>query len=404
MSVTRAADRVEAAPRVPRQVGVVWGLLLLNTLGYTDVATIFPLARPVAQVVTMGALLLALGLAIALNPRLQVRRSAYLTILTLLLVASVASSLRLESGLGALFRCFRGSVFLATLWLLTPWWRGDLRFVRHHVRALVVVLISVAAGLVMAPGLARPGLYGGRLVGVLWPIPPTQVGQYAAVVTGLAAMLWATRQLERRVALWIMAPALVLLLLSHTRTALFALLVGVAGALVSLVLSSARARRLLFGSLVIGGLAVVALRPFLTRWLARGQDTQQLNSLTGRQVVWNGLLHEHRSLSDQLMGVGLTNKSFGGLPIDSSWLAVYQDQGYVGLVLVGALMLSMLGAVLLRGPSPGGACAVFLVLYVAVASYTEVGLGDASPYWLHLAAAASLLARPAEGRPRAVLR
>jgi hypothetical protein len=38
----------------------------------------------------------------------------------------------------------------------------------------------------------------------------------------------------------------------------------------------------------------------------------------------------------------------------------------------------------------------FLVVYCAVASYTEVGLGDASPYLLHLVVAASLLASAAD--------
>ncbi len=33
-----------------------------------------------------------------------------------------------------------------------------------------------------------------------------------------------------------------------------------------------------------------------------------------------------------------------------------------------------------------------LILYCLATSYTEVGLGDASPYLLHLAVAASLLA------------
>ena len=54
---------------------------------------------------------------------------------------------------------------------------------------------------------------------------------------------------------------------------------------------------------------------------------------------------------------------------------------------------------LLRPPSLPRACAIFLISYCAVASYTEVGLGDASPYLLHLAVAASLLAAPAEAVP-----
>ena len=44
------------------------------------------------------------------------------------------------------------------------------------------------------------------------------------------------------------------------------------------------------------------------------------------------------------------------------------------------------------------ACAVFLIAYCAVASYTESGLGDASPYLLHLMIAAGLLAVPVSAK------
>jgi hypothetical protein len=40
------------------------------------------------------------------------------------------------------------------------------------------------------------------------------------------------------------------------------------------------------------------------------------------------------------------------------------------------------------------ALALFLVAYCCVASITETGLGDASPYLLHLFVAGSLLAAP----------
>ncbi|MDQ4033263.1 MAG: O-antigen ligase domain-containing protein, partial [Actinomycetota bacterium] len=44
-----------------------------------------------------------------------------------------------------------------------------------------------------------------------------------------------------------------------------------------------------------------------------------------------------------------------------------------------------------RPPSPARACAVFLIVYCLIASYTQVGLGDASGYLLHLVVAAALL-------------
>jgi hypothetical protein len=111
----------------------------------------------------------------------------------------------------------------------------------------------------------------------------------------------------------------------------------------------------------------------------------------------------------EAFGVGLTNKSFNGLPIDSSWLSVYHEQGLVGVTLVALFLLTLLIVAALRPPSPERACAVFLIIYCVVSSYTESGLGDASPYLLHLAIAAGLLARPIRvqseiDRPQRILR
>jgi hypothetical protein len=109
--------------------------------------------------------------------------------------------------------------------------------------------------------------------------------------------------------------------------------------------------------------------------------------------VWDALLAAPRTLSQEIFGIGLTNKSFNGLPIDSSWLAVYHEQGYLGLALVIGYLLTFFAVIALRPPSITRAIALFLVVYSVVASYTEAGLGDASPYLLNLTIAAVLLAR-----------
>ena len=145
----------------------------------------------------MGALVAAFALALVVNPRLRIRASAYVFLLTLLLVPSVISSANLGSGFGALFRCFRLALFVGTLWLLSRWWDGGLTFVRHHIRMYFAVLGSVAAGLVVSPGAALPDLYGGRLVGALWPLTPPQIGQYAAVIIGLTVLLLLGRRTDR---------------------------------------------------------------------------------------------------------------------------------------------------------------------------------------------------------------
>ncbi|MFB7927591.1 O-antigen ligase domain-containing protein [Streptomyces sp. NPDC056039] len=386
--------------RMPRIVGTAWGLLILNTLGSAGAKTIVPLPRSLIQMVTMGALVAAFTLALAVNPRLRIRPSAFVFLLTLLLVVSVISSASLESGFGALFRCARLGLFVTTLWLLSRWWDGGLTFVRHHIRMYFAVLGSVAAGLAVSPGAALPELYGGRLVGALWPLTPPQIGQYAAVIIGLTLLLVLGRRTDRGSAALVVVPSLLLLALTHTRTATLGLLAGLVLAIGSLVLTSAAARRFFAWAVGCAAVAAVGFNAALQAWFLRGQSQENFTSLTGRAKVWNALLAAPRTTSEQWFGAGLGDKSFGGLPIDNSWLAVYHEQGLAGVALVAAVFTVLGGVALLRPPSLQRACAIFLISYCAIASYTEAGLGDASPYLLHLAVAASLLAAPAGATPR----
>ena len=92
---------------------------------------------------------------------------------------------------------------MATLWLLTPWWgRRDLLLIRCHLTAMAVILGSVILGVFVSPGHA---LSEGRLAGAIWPIPPTQVAHYAAVVMGVVALLWLSGRVSGRVTLAVVA-------------------------------------------------------------------------------------------------------------------------------------------------------------------------------------------------------
>ncbi|MFI9310658.1 O-antigen ligase domain-containing protein [Streptomyces triculaminicus] len=397
-----AGTRPGAEPRpagTPKAVGIVWALLGLNTLGSAGAKTIVPLPRSLIQMATMGALVTAFALALALNLRLRIRASAFVFLLTLLLVPSVISSLHLEAGLGALFRCTRLALFVGTLWLTSRWWDGGLTFVRYHIRMYFAVLVLVAAGLVLSPGTAMPEYYGGRLVGALWPLTPPQIGQYSAVIIGLTLLLVLGRRTTRADAALVIVPALVLLSLTHTRTATLGLLVGLVPAIGSLILTSAAARRFFAGTVLCATVAAVAFSSALQAWFLRGQDKENFSNLTGRAKVWDALLAAPRTTGEKVFGVGLGDKSFGGLPIDNSWLAVYHEQGLIGITIVASIIIVLGGVALLRPPSLPRACAIFLISYVAISSYTEAGLGDASPYLLHLALAASLLAAPAPATP-----
>lgn len=386
-------ERPSQSPGMPKAVALVWALLILNTLGSTGATTVIPIPRSVIQLVTMGSLVLAFCIALALNARLRIRPSAYLLLLSILVVLSLMASLNLEVGYGALFRCFRFGLFVSTLWLLTRWWDGGIWLVRHHIRTYSAVLLTVVIGLAAAPGIALAEEYGGRLTGTIWPLTPPQVGQYSAVVIGLTLLLWLGGELDRLNALIVILPSIGILLLTHTRTATLGLVAGVLIALLSLWMSSARARKVFAGVALIGAVSAVVLGSLLQAWFLRGQSSENFSSLTGRAKVWDALLSDPRTLGEYVFGVGLTNKSYIGLPIDNSWLAVYHEQGYVGIAIVAAFMLVLIVVAALRPPSLARACAIFLITYCVSASYTEAGLGDASPYLLHLALAASLLVR-----------
>ena len=381
----------------PRRVGIIWALLFFNVLDPAGGAVV-PIPHKVAQLITQGALFIALVLVLTINPRMRIRPNWFLGLFTLLAITSLMMSVRFV-GLGTAYRSFRFIGFLLVLWLLTPWWgRRDLLVLRSQMRFLLLILGSVVLGLLISPGREL----GGRLSGTLWPIPPTQVAHFAAELAGLTTLLWFCRLVSGRPALTLVVPALVILVLTHTRTGLTAMVVGLLVAGTSLVLAKRRVRKSIATALIVVVVIAIPASPFLANWLTRGESSQQLQSLTGRTQAWSAVLSTHRPTTNVLFGNGLTNDSVNnssnpatnGLPIDSSWISIYQDQGIVGEVLVSAALVLLLLTALCRARGPTRAMALFLIVYCIIAGVSESGLGGASQYLLDLTVAASLLTFP----------
>jgi hypothetical protein len=378
---------------VRRRVTVIWALLFFNVLEYIALPTVFAIPHTIAKVATQTALGVALLLALTVNRRLVIRPNTLLALASLLAASSLMISIRGEvSRVGSDVRAGRLIGFVLVLWLLTPWWgRRDLMLTRVHLRCLVAVLAMVVAGLLLSPHLA---FTEGRLYSDIWPIAPTQVAHYAAEVAGITAVMWLAGILSRRSASILFPSAVVILLLTHTRTALIAMVVGICVASLSLFAWRQRVRRVLLTALVVLVLGGVLFAPAVTNWFNRGENTTELTDLSGRTLVWSQLVNTPRSEGQVIFGFGLSNGSFQGLPIDNSWLATYQDQGLFGDVIDGLMLASLLVLAWLRPRSPQRAIALFILVYSLIASFTETGLGTASPYMLDLAVAGSLLATP----------
>lgn len=373
----------------------VWAAIWLNALAFLG-SSIVPIPGFVGQAIAQGALLLALFLALLANPGVVIRPNLVLVLFSTMALFAFMASLHSDFAVGSSYRGVRLMLFVTVLWLLTPWWgRPDLPLLRAHLTMLRVVLATVIIGAVDWP---RAHAGEGRLAGILWPVPPPQVAHYAAMLLGLTAVLWFTGLASRRSMILTLVFAGYALIDSHTRTALAAVAAGLVVAGASLFLGHARVRRTAVGLSGIVGFVVALFAPYLVTWLSRGQSAQDATQLTGRTKVWSRVIAEDRSVLHLLFGDGLSNKSFDGLPIDSTWVATYLDQGLFGAGLIIAFLLVLLATALFRPRGPRRALALFIVTYCVVASFTETGLGDASPYLLDLTVAASVLALSARVR------
>ena len=394
----RATARPVGASALLRGPLPTWAALFANVLAFSSLPTAVPIPASVGQLVTQGALVLAFLLALLANPGGVIRPSLFLVLLTMLGTVALMVSIHNEFMLGSTFRALRLIGFTVVLWLLTPWWgRRDLVLLRAHMTCLRVVLLSILVGALIAPGAAFS--YEGRLSGALWPIPPTQVAHYAAVLLGCTVVLWFGGAVRGRTAFLTLLAAGAALVGAHTRTALIAMTVGLVVAGASMFVGHARVRRTSALLVVLALTAATLFAPLILDWLWRGQTVQEATQLTGRTKVWSAIFGLERPWLEELFGSGLSNKSFNGLPIDSNWLAVYLDQGWFGVFVDAALLLVLILLAVTHRRGIRRAVALFLVSYCLVASISETGLGDASPYLLSLVVAASLLAPPgAKGR------
>jgi O-antigen/teichoic acid export membrane protein len=401
-----AAVAVRPAPRIARRrtteasertarrlVKATWFLLVVNVMTFfprtwSGEPLVVPIPSVVGKLITQGALPVALLLALTVNRRKLVRPSMYLGLYSLIIIEVAFAAVQAKH-FGTTYRVFRLAGFVATLWLLTPWWgRKDLFLVKCHVQAMAIVLGQVLLGYIISPSRA---MGGGRLGGDFWPTPPTQVAEFAAITVGLVIVLWLCRQMSGRVTLLACAICGFVLIESHTRTALVAMAAGLLVAGLSVISVNRRVRKVFAWVTGVVTVAILTLSSFLTTWLARGEGTEQLTDLTGRTNVWAAVENMPRDKFQVIFGFGLSNKSYNGLPVDSNWLACYLDEGLAGVILSAIVLLFVLISAFFMPQGKSRALALFLSTYVLIASFTETGFSDASSYLLELTLAASLI-------------
>lgn len=378
-----------AERRIERRVALAWGLLFFNIMSYDRGSSALPIPNSIGKVVTQLALPVAILVALTVNRRAAIRPNVYLCLVSLLAFEAVFTALGAEYPRGTLFRTARLVGFVIALWLLTPYWGRDrMVLVRYHVKVLFGLVCLSLVGLVVSH---HKALGSGRFIGTIWPIPATQLAHYAAVAIGMLVILWFGGHVRGRTAAIMIIISFLVLLLTHTRTALLAAIAGLAVGLITWLPTSARVREVLGITVGVALVVYVTAASVITAWLARGQSAQQLSNLTGRTNFWGPLLAFPRTRFEMVFGFGISNGTFSGLPIDSNWLDSYQDQGIFGIVVCALILLFLLIATFFQARGMYRALALFLVVYCLLASFTEDGITNASSYMLDVTVAASLL-------------
>ncbi len=271
---------------------------------------------------------------------------------------------------------------------------GFIRCREGTLEAAACFTFAVLAFLIILGAIVEPGSTwlngrefssGGRLMGALLPMMPPRVGEVGAVLAGLALVQWSLG----RISIWVLAPVLslgiALIMLSRTRTAALALVLGLLLAFAATLRHRAGQKGFLF----LAGTAVALLPAWgaVSQWGLRGQSPELFARLSGRTAVWDFIANAEVDTRTFLFGHGLGEKrillrrgegDFQAVPIDNSWLDAYWETGVIGLVLVGAALSGALVYALRAKGTAARATSLFLLGYVCVASVNESGLCDFS--------------------------
>jgi hypothetical protein len=398
---------LRAGDRLPFQrllaVGA-WILVVLSVQPWVKPPPPGPLGAVESGTDTGKGVLIAAVFMVAVvlaAPQFRTRVPASYLFYALYLSVAAATAFHLLDPVPPLLRVVRLGLAVMIPLLLWRWLSANPnQFLRAHRIAHVLLALTVVAGLAAVPGAAWPARSfgaGGRLYGALLPMLPPRVGEIGAIVAGLTAVALAFGTVGRLSGGALIALGLTLIVLSRTRTAAAAMLVGLVAAFF-VTRQSPKGRQALC-VLLLAVLVALPLSAPVRSWVVREQTVSELTSLTGRTTAWSYVLEQESSIRTVLLGHGLGNKGIvlrrgegdiGVMAIDNGWLSLLWETGWLGVTLV----LCAVAAALVtawRAPTPYiRAAAMFLIVYVVLASITETGLSDLSSLTLHLLVASAV--------------
>ena len=249
---------------------------------------------------------------------------------------------------------------------------------REIVSALTISMLLIGA-VAVTTGLGS--LAEGRLEGGVPPLSPNAVAMLMALP--LIVITWECLCGEPRVSRVAAIPILLgLVWATGSRTSF-------ATVLLAILLIALTVKRVPFSAFATGVLALpvvlfvagwtTALSSFIVR-----DDGQSLGTLNSRTVAWGAAVDYADTLTEQLIGAGLTLRQ---IPVsamyrdqqilDSTWVSALLQVGAIGVCLLAAFVVVVFVAAC-RSPRPGRSLYIALIAYLTIGSVLESGMFDAS--------------------------
>lgn len=261
-------------------------------------------------------------------------------------------------------------------------------FHRYAAEQVIGSLVGVMGTLVVAASVSGlPSAASGRLAGTLPPMNPNELGFMASV-----CFLWLYAKLlrasESRLDLGLAAGAVVVVLLTGSRSSLAALCVAVV--VMTLRATAMTPRSIGAAALMAPLVGYVALgTDVLSSVFLRGGE-RGITTLSNRTVAWDAALTSDRDPWDTWFGAGLATKKIA-VPgqwwnvqlLDSSYISAIVQGGLIGASIV-ALILATTLVRSAMAARPSGALWLGLTVYLAGRAVLESGLFDSTSAFMVL--------------------
>lgn len=377
----RVHRRGRRTQRIPRQwqLTLMWVLLVFSVVAWRQ-GSFF--TGGLDMVVILKALLQSSILCWALLLKLwssehQPVGIRSIVLVTLTLAVSIVGALADGNLLASAIIAIRVAMLATTIVLIMRIFPAEQVMISLCIGMATVGMISAVTGLALGGG-------EGRLSGGIPPLSPNEI----ALLSGFPTLVLFHQALRAQVRWWHVTLLVVLagiLLLSESRTALFA--VAVAALMMLVMLRKLPIQTIVAGLITLPIASYLIFATSIIQHMIAREDSASVMTLNSRTISWSVVLNLPIDSWQRWIGAGLSQKTIAvqgqywdEQVFDSSWISLLAQTGIIGTALVAIWVVATIHASLTTKKLRS--LLLPLIAFLLIRSVMENGLLDAGVLFL----------------------